>query len=127
MISSNNDHVCIRDLSDHTFQSIFDEWWASMNVVPKHPVAWNNSGHASSWRFYLHCGMDETGTPGIIRIICHQVLRHPSDHGTTSMRKHLLAQVNIAKVNELTESEVSELTCSTVDETALAILQRQDS
>jgi hypothetical protein len=127
MISSNNEHVCICDLSDHTFQSIFDEWWASMNVDPKHPVAWTNSGHASSWRFYLHCGMDETGTPGIIRIIYHQVLRHPSDHGTTSMCKHLLAQVNIAKVNELTESEVSELTCSTVDETALAILQRQDS
>jgi CheY-specific phosphatase CheX len=41
------------------------------------------------------------------------------------MGKHLLAKAHIAKLNELTESEVSELTNSTVDETALAILKRQ--
>jgi hypothetical protein len=43
------------------------------------------------------------------------------------MGKHLLAKVHIAMLNELTESEVSELTMSTVDETALAILMRQGS
>jgi len=41
------------------------------------------------------------------------------------MGKHLLAKAHIAKFNELTESEVTELTSSTVDETALAILKRQ--
>jgi hypothetical protein len=37
------------------------------------------------------------------------------------MGKHLLAKAHIRKLNELTQSEVSELTKSTVDETALAI------
>jgi len=127
MFSSKNERVFVRDLSDHSFQNIFDAWWASMNVVSKRPIAWNNSRHAPSWRFYLHCGMQENGHPGIIRIVCHQVLRHPSEHGTSSMWKHLLAKAHIAKLNELTESEVTELTSSTVDETALAILKRQGS
>jgi len=39
----------------------------------------------------------------------------------------LAGKAHIAKVNELTESEVTELTSSTVDETALAILKRQGS
>jgi hypothetical protein len=43
------------------------------------------------------------------------------------MGKHLLAQAYIAKLNELTESEVTELTSWTVDETALAMLKRQGS
>jgi len=43
------------------------------------------------------------------------------------MGKHLLAKAHIAKLNELTESDVTELTSSTVDETALAILRRQGS
>jgi len=43
------------------------------------------------------------------------------------MGKHLLAKAHIAKLNELTESEVTELTSSTVDESALAILKRQES
>jgi len=43
------------------------------------------------------------------------------------MGKHLLANAYIAKLNELTESEVTELTSSTVDETALTILKRQGS
>ena len=127
MISSKNERVFIRDLSDLTLQIIFDAWWASMNVGSKRPIAWNNSRHAPSWRFYLHCGIEETGSPGIICIVCHQVLRHPSEHGTSSMGKHLLAKAHIAKLNELTESEVTELTSTTVDETALAILKRQGS
>jgi hypothetical protein len=39
------------------------------------------------------------------------------------MGKDLLAQANITKLNELTESEVPELTSLTVDEMAVAILQ----
>jgi len=127
MISSNNERVFIRDLSDLTLQIIFDTWWASMNVGSKRPIAWNNSRHAPSWRFYLHCGIEVTGSPGIICIVCHQVLRHPSEHGTSSMGKHLLAKAHIAKLNELTESEVTKLTSLMVDETALAILKRQGS
>jgi len=127
MISSKNEQFCIRDLSDLTLQIIFDAWWASMNIGSKRPIAWNNSRHAPSWRFYLHCGMAANGSPGIICIVCHQVLRHQSEHGTSSMGKHLLAKAHIAKLNELTESEVTELTSSTVDETALVILRRQGS
>jgi len=71
--------------------------------------------------------MAENSSPDIICIVCHQVLRHPSEHGTSSMGKHLLAKAHIAKLNELTGSAVTELTSSTVDETALAILKRQGS
>jgi len=127
MISSTNERVFIRDMSDLTLQIILDVWWASMNEGLKQPIAWNDSRHAPSWRFYLHCGIEETGSPGIICMVCHQVLHHPSEHGTSSMGKHLLAKAHIAKLNDLAESEVTELTSSTVDETALAILKRQGS
>jgi hypothetical protein len=127
MISSKNERVFIRDFSNLTLQIIFDTWWASMNVGSKRPIAWNNSRHVPSWRFYLHCGIEETCCPGIICIVCHQVLRHTSEHGTSSMGKHLLAKVHIAKLNKLTVSEVTELTSSMVDETALAILKRKGS
>jgi len=125
MISSKNERVFIRDLSDLTLQSVFDAWWASMNVGSKRRIARKNSEHAPLWRFYLHCGIEETRSHGIICIVCHQVLRHQSDHGTSSMGKRLLAKAHIAKLNELRESEVTELTSLTVDETALAILKRQ--
>ena len=85
------------------------------------------SRHAPSWCFYLHCGIEVTGSPGIIGIICHQVLPPPSEHETSSMGKYLLAKAHIATLNELKVSEVSELTSTTVDETALAILKRQGS
>jgi len=127
MVSSKNERVFIRDLSDLTLQIIFDAWWASMNVGSKRPIAWKNSRHAPSWQFYLCCGIEETGSPGIIYIVCHQVLRHPSEYGTSSMGKHLLAKAHIEKLNKSTESEVTEVTSSTVDETALAILKRQGS
>jgi hypothetical protein len=55
------------------------------------------------------------------------VLRNPSEHGIGSMGKHLLAKAQIAKINILTVSEVTELTSSTVDEPALAILKRKVS
>jgi hypothetical protein len=94
-----------------------------MNGGSKQPIAWNNSRHAPSWQFYLHSGMGESGSPDIICIICHQVLQHLSEHATSSMGKHLLAKAHIAMVNELPESEVTELTSSRVDEAALAILK----
>jgi len=125
MISSKNERVFIRDLSDLTLQIIFDAWRASMNEVSKWPIAWNDSRHVPLWRFNVHCRIAETSSPGIIRIVCHQVLRHPSEHGTSSMGNHLRAKAHIAKLNELTESELTELTGSTVDETVLAILKRQ--
>jgi len=127
MISSKNDGAFIRYLSNLRLQTIFDAWWDSMNEGSNQPIACDNSRHALSWRFYLHCGIEATGSPGIICIICHQVLRHPSEHGTSSMGKQLLAEAHSAKLNELTETEVTELTSTTVDETALAILKRQGS
>jgi len=126
-ISCKDERVFISDLSDLTSQTIFDASWASMNVGSKPRIACNNSGHAPSWGFYLHCGIVETGSPGIMCINCHQVLRHPSEHGTSSMGKHLLPKAHIARLNELTKSEVTKSTSSTVDETSLAILKRQGS
>jgi hypothetical protein len=127
MIPFKNERVFIRNLSNLTLQIIFDAWWASMNVGLKRPIAWNDSTHAPSWQFYLHCGIEETSSLGIICIVCYQVLRHPSEHGTSPIGKHLLAKAHIAKLNKLTESEVAELSSSMVDETALAILKRQGS
>jgi len=43
------------------------------------------------------------------------------------MANHLLEKAHIAKVNELTEAEVAELSSSMLDETAFAILTRQGS
>jgi hypothetical protein len=71
--------------------------------------------------------MEENISPGIICIISHQVLRHSSEHGTSSMGKHLLEKAHITKLNELTESQLTEWTGSTVDETALAILKSEGS
>ena len=127
VISSKNKPVFICDFSDLTLQIIFDAWWASMNEGSKQPIASNNSRHAPSWRFYLHCRIEETGSPGIVSIVRHQVLCHPSERRTSSMGKHLVAKAHIAKLNELTESEVTELTSSALDETALAIRKRQGS
>jgi len=127
MICSKNVRVIIRDLSDLTLQIIFDAWWDWMNEGSKWPIAWNNSRHAPSWWIYLHCGIEVTGSPGIICIICHPVLRHPSEHATRPMGKLLLAKALIAKLNELTETEVTKSTSTTVDETALAIMKRQGS
>jgi len=98
-----------------------------MDVGSKPPIPWNNSRLAPLWGCYLHCRIEETGSPGIIYINCHQVPHHPSEHGTSSMWKHLLAKAHIAKLNEFTVSEVTELTCSILDETALTILKRHGS
>jgi len=127
MISSKNESVFIRDLNDLTLQIIFDACWSSINLDSKLSIGSNDSRYDPSWRFYLHCRIGVTGSPGIICIVCHQALRHPSEHGTSPMGKLLLANVDIAKLNELTESEVPELTMSMVDEITLAILKRQGS
>jgi len=55
MISCKNERVFVHDFSDLTLQIFFDAWWGSMNAGSKRPIAWNNSRHAPSWRFYLHC------------------------------------------------------------------------
>jgi len=126
-MSSNNESVFIRDLSGPTLQIIFDAWWVSMNVDSKRPIPWNNSSHAPWWRCYVQCGIVDTGSPGIVSIDCYQLLRHPSEHGTSSIGKHLLAKAHIPRLNELTELEVTELTSWTVDEIALAILKKHGS
>jgi len=43
------------------------------------------------------------------------------------MHKHFLAILNMVIFNELTELEVSELTCSMIDKTALARLKKPGS
>jgi hypothetical protein len=125
MISFKNEWAFIRDLTDHTLPIILDAWWASMNGCLKRPIAWNNSRHVCSWRFDLHCGIEENGSPGITYTICYRVLRHLSDHGTGSIRNHSLPEAYIGMLNKLTESEACEWTSTTNDETALAILKWQ--
>jgi len=87
MIPSKYQCVFICDLSNLTLQTIFDAGWALKNVGSKQPIAWNTSSHTPSWRFYSHCRIEQPGSPGKISIICHQVLRHPSEHGTSPMGK----------------------------------------
>jgi len=48
MIPAENESVVIRDLSNLTFQIIFDAMWPSMNVSSKCPIARSNSRHAPS-------------------------------------------------------------------------------
>jgi len=110
MIPSKIKRFFIRDLSDLPSQIIFHAWWASTNEGFNQPLAWNDSRHMPLGRFYLPCRIEETGRPGIIGILCQQVLRHPSDDGTSSMGIHLQAKADIEKLNELTEPEVTQLT-----------------
>jgi len=124
-VSSKNEHVCVRDLNDFTLSIIIEAGWASMNVGTTGSIGWNYSRHAPLRRFDFHWAIEETSHCGIISIICHQVLCHPSDHGTRSMWNHLLANVHNEKLYKLTQSEVTELTSSMVDETSLAILKRE--
>jgi len=98
-----------------------------MDVGSKRHIASNDSRHVPSWQFYLHCRIEEPGSPGIIFIVRQNVLRHPSEHGTSSMGKHLRVKAYIARLNELGELEVTDLNRSMVDETSLAILNRQGS
>jgi len=127
IISSKNECVFIRDLDDLTVQIIIKVWCASIKVHSKCLIASNNSRHTSSCRFDLNFEMEETGSPGIVCIVCHQLLGHSSKYGTNSMGKHLLAKAHIAKLNKLAKLEVTILTSSTVDETALTIQMKHTS
>ena len=49
MISSKNEHIFIRDLSDLALQIICDSRWASMNVGSKRSIGWSYSRHAALW------------------------------------------------------------------------------
>jgi hypothetical protein len=124
LITFRNDHVLFCDWCDLMFQIVFNDSWASFNVGSKYPIAWNDFRHVSSRRFKLECGHDETGNPGII---CMFVIKLFAFHQNMGLAQHFLAQAHIAKLNELTESEVTKLTRSTLNGTALAILQRQGS
>jgi len=100
MISSKNKCVFIHHLSDLSLQIIIDAWWALMNIGSKQLIACNNPPYAPWWRFDLHCETEETSSPAIIWIVCHQVFRYPSEHGTSLMGKRLLAKALIAKLNK---------------------------
>jgi hypothetical protein len=126
-ISSKTECVLVHDWYKRTLPIIFDSWWASMNPGSKLPVAWNDSKHGPSWWLYLHCGIEDTSSLGIICIICHQVPRYPAEHGSSAMGTGLLDKPHIAYLKESTESKVHQLTRLTVDETALAILMRHGS
>ena len=76
LISSQHECVFIRDFSNLTLQIIFNSWWLFMSVGSKCPVTSNNPRHVLSWRLNLHCGKKETGIPGIMCIISHQVLHY---------------------------------------------------
>jgi hypothetical protein len=83
VISAKKQLLTIRDLSDLTLQIAFNGWWASMNIGAVHPIAWKNSSDASSWQFYFHCGIVKPGSPGMIYLVCHPVLRHLSEPVTS--------------------------------------------
>jgi len=103
MISSKNKHDFICNLSNLTLHIIFDARWASINVGAKRSNPWNIARHPALWRFYLHYIIEETRSPRIISIISHQVLRHPSEHRTSSMWSPWEAIAHIMELNELTE------------------------
>lgn len=127
IISFKNEGLIIGDLKNRTLQVIFDGWGAFINMCSMHSIAWKYSRNVLFPHFNLDCGIEDNSSPGIICIVCDQVLCHPSEHGSSSIGKHLLAKEHIAKFNELTESKVSQLTSTTVDDTALAMWKRQGS
>jgi hypothetical protein len=101
LMSCQNQLVFICNLTDRTLQIAFDTLWASMNVGLMCPFAWNHSRHVPSWQFYLHCRIEVTGSPGNICTVSHQVLFHPSYHGTNSMGKQLYGNAQIANVKQI--------------------------
>jgi hypothetical protein len=89
-ISSNNESFFICYMDNHTLQIIFDNWWDFINVNTKCAIVWNNPTHRQSWNVFLHCRIEVSGSQGIISIICHQVLCHPTNHGTNTIEKCLV-------------------------------------
>jgi hypothetical protein len=83
MIYSKNELVFMRNSSHLTLQIVINAWWASMDEDSMLPISCNNSRHAPLCQFYLHCRIEATGRLGIMCVICHHVLRHPSEHETS--------------------------------------------
>lgn len=125
LIPSTKELVIIRDLSDIDFQLTCGTLWASIYVGSKCLTDSDNFRFVPLRGFYVHIRLQETASPGIICIGCDQCLRYWSEHGTSPIGIHSLTKVQIEMLNESTESEVSELASSTVEDTVLAILQRQ--
>jgi hypothetical protein len=60
-------------------------------------------------------------------MVCHQVLQPPSEYGTSSMGKYLLAKAHLPELNDLKEEKVTELTNSMVVEMTWDILKTHES
>jgi hypothetical protein len=127
VISSPNTHVLIRDWRNLSLLIIFNAWWVSLTVGSWHPIASSNHTQAPCGPLYLHCRMETGGIISIIGIVCHQVLHLVSPPVISSMWNHLIGKVLIATFNESKESDVHDLTCSTVDELAFTTLTTQKS
>lgn len=127
MYSAKEERVFIRDLSDVRLQMMFDDWWTSMKVETKKTIVWSTSRHASAWRFFKLCANTENGSPGIICIVCHQVLAHPSENGTSTMGKHLTTKAHKLQLDKLTQSDLSIITGTAGEEQALAVLKKKGS
>jgi hypothetical protein len=94
--SSNNQGVFVRNLSDLDLYILFNTPWASITVGLMSSNVWNISWHPDLSRFYLHCGMEETGRPGIIYVIGYWVFCHLSEYEIGSIVKQIPAIVCIA-------------------------------
>jgi len=88
-----------------------------MNVSSKRPI----SGiilDIASWRFLFIFA--ELCRPAVMEsycIVCHPVLRHPSEHGTAQWANTGLAKVHIGKVKRLTVSWSNRTDQFDIDET----------
>jgi hypothetical protein len=74
-----------------------------MNAGLQSSIVLYNSTHAASWHCYLNCGGEKTDNPGDIYIVCFQVLHHPSEHVTSSIKHNLLLKPHIPKIIKNTE------------------------
>jgi hypothetical protein len=93
----------------------------------KHTIGGSNYRHTPLWHFYFKCITVEVSIPCILWIICHQVLRYPSEYVIGIMGKDSIAKVQIGYLHKLTDSNVTHFTSSIVKEIALATLQRKGS
>ena len=98
-----------------------------MYVETKTTIVWSGFQHAAAWRFYKYCTKTDNGCPCVICIVCHTVLVHPSENGTSTMVKHLQSKIHKAELNKLTESDVSLLAGTAGDKQALAVLKKKGS
>jgi hypothetical protein len=58
--------------------------------------------------------------------VYHQVLPHPSEHGTGSMGYHMLATAYSTKLHKLSSLEVTDFTISMLNKAALARMMRKE-